>query len=167
MNYNTKSKSSVGTRREGARGFTIIEVVLVLAIAGLIFLIVFLALPALQRSQRDTQRRNDLGRATAALQQYQSNNRGSLPAIATFTGGSFTSSYLTNAGSTFNDPTTGSTYAFTNGGSGAGAFATPAIGQISVRLSATCGTGAYLGGGSRNAALVMTLETGGQYCQSI
>ena len=38
-------------------GFTIIEVVLVLAIAGLIFLMVFIALPTLQRSQRDTQRR--------------------------------------------------------------------------------------------------------------
>ena len=43
-------------------GFTIIEVVLVLAIAGLIFLMVFLALPALQRSQRDTQRKNDMAR---------------------------------------------------------------------------------------------------------
>ena len=31
-------------------GFTIIEVVLVLAIAGLIFLMVFIALPAIQRS---------------------------------------------------------------------------------------------------------------------
>lgn len=41
-------------------GFTIIEVVLVLAIAGLIFLMVFVALPALQRNQRDTQRKNDL-----------------------------------------------------------------------------------------------------------
>ncbi|MBS7346174.1 MAG: type II secretion system protein, partial [Candidatus Sacchiramonaceae bacterium] len=39
-------------------GFTIIEVVLVLAIAGLIFLVVFIALPALQRNQRDTQREN-------------------------------------------------------------------------------------------------------------
>ena len=38
-------------------GFTIIEVVLVLAIAGLIFLMVFLALPALQRSQRDALRK--------------------------------------------------------------------------------------------------------------
>jgi hypothetical protein cdiviTM7_02704 len=37
-------------------GFTIIEVVLVLAVAGLIFLMVFLALPALQRSQRDTRK---------------------------------------------------------------------------------------------------------------
>ena len=36
------------------RGFTIIEVVLVLAIAALIFLMVFIALPALQASQRDT-----------------------------------------------------------------------------------------------------------------
>ncbi|PLS80866.1 hypothetical protein CYG49_03830, partial [Candidatus Saccharibacteria bacterium] len=42
-------------------GFTIIEVVLVLAIAALIFLIVFLAVPALQRGQRDTQRRSDVG----------------------------------------------------------------------------------------------------------
>ena len=38
------------------KGFTIIEVVLVLAIAGLIFLMVFIALPALQRTQRNTQR---------------------------------------------------------------------------------------------------------------
>lgn len=61
------------------KGFTIIEVVLVLAIAGLIFLMVFTALPALQRSQRDTQRKNDLGRFASQLQQYQSNNRGKVP----------------------------------------------------------------------------------------
>lgn len=58
------------------KGFTIIEVVLVLAIAGLIFLMVFVALPALQRSQRDTARRNDLARVDTALVQYQTNNQG-------------------------------------------------------------------------------------------
>ena len=58
------------------KGFTIIEVVLVLAIAGLIFLMVFIALPALQRSQRDTQRKNDLARLNTALTSYQSNNKG-------------------------------------------------------------------------------------------
>lgn len=58
------------------KGFTIIEVVLVLAIAGLIFLMVFVALPALQRSQRDTQRRNDLSRVDTSLVQYQTNNQG-------------------------------------------------------------------------------------------
>ena len=60
-------------------GFTIIEVVLVLAIAGLIFLMVFLALPALQRSQRDTQRRDDLARFASQISQYESNNRGKVP----------------------------------------------------------------------------------------
>ncbi|MBR5620870.1 type II secretion system protein [Candidatus Saccharibacteria bacterium] len=55
-------------------GFTIIEVVLVLAIAGLIFLMVFIALPALQRSQRDTARRNDMSRVDTSLVQYQTNN---------------------------------------------------------------------------------------------
>lgn len=55
-------------------GFTIIEVVLVLAIAGLIFLMVFVALPALQRSQRDTQRRQDMSRVNNSVVQYQTNN---------------------------------------------------------------------------------------------
>ncbi|MBO7720486.1 type II secretion system protein [Candidatus Saccharibacteria bacterium] len=61
------------------KGFTIIEVVLVLAIAGLIFMMVFLALPALQRSQRDTQRRDDMARFAAQIAQYQTNNRGRVP----------------------------------------------------------------------------------------
>ncbi len=54
----TKRKMSAMRPDEGTRGgFTIIEVVLVLAIAGLIFLMVFIALPALQRAQRDSQRK--------------------------------------------------------------------------------------------------------------
>ncbi len=61
------------------QGFTIIEVVLVLAIAGLIFLMVFVALPTLQRSQRDMQRRDDLARVATAITQFQSNNNGSVP----------------------------------------------------------------------------------------
>ena len=51
-------------------GFTIIEVVLVLAIAGLIFIVVFLALPALQKSQRDNARKQDVARTIAGMQQY-------------------------------------------------------------------------------------------------
>lgn len=65
------------------KGFTIIEVVLVLAIAGLIFLMVFIALPALQRSQRDAQRKEDIGKVLSQLQQYQSNNRGRIPGEVT------------------------------------------------------------------------------------
>lgn len=58
------------------KGFTIIEVVLVLAIAGLIFLMVFIALPALQRSQRDQARKADVSSVAAAVTSYTSNNRG-------------------------------------------------------------------------------------------
>lgn len=58
------------------QGFTIIEVVLVLAIAGLIFLMVFIALPALQRSQRDAQRKKQANSVIAAINNYAANNRG-------------------------------------------------------------------------------------------
>lgn len=61
------------------QGFTIIEVVLVLAIAALIFLMVFIALPALQRNQRDTAAKQEVGDVLAALTTFQSNNRGRLP----------------------------------------------------------------------------------------
>ena len=76
-------------------GFTIIEVVLVLAIAGLIFLMVFVALPALQRSQRDTARRNDMSRVDTSLVQYMTNNQsnkdGQLPKAGVYDGTNFTS----------------------------------------------------------------------------
>ncbi len=60
-------------------GFTIIEVVLVLAIGGLIFLMVFVALPSLQRSQRNTQRKRDIDRVASAIIEYQKHNKGKLP----------------------------------------------------------------------------------------
>ena len=61
------------------KGFTIIEVVLVLAIAGLIFLMVFIALPALQRSQRNTRRRQDMSRILSSFTDYAANNGGKVP----------------------------------------------------------------------------------------
>lgn len=67
------------TIKNPKKGFTIIEVVLVLAIAGLIFLMVFVALPALQRMQRNTQRKNDLARFVAAVVDYQARNNGRMP----------------------------------------------------------------------------------------
>ena len=69
----------MSTQQKTKKGFTIIEVVLVLAIAGLIFMMVFLALPALQRAQKDTQRRDDMGRFAAQIANYQTNNRGQVP----------------------------------------------------------------------------------------
>ena len=65
------------TKRE--EGFTIIEVLIVLAIAGLIILIVFLAVPALQRNSRNTQRKNDAAAIASAAQNVVNNTNGNLP----------------------------------------------------------------------------------------
>src|SRR5687767_12150005 len=91
------------TKKE--KGFTIIEVVLVLAIAGLIFLMVFIALPALQRGQRDQQRRNDLGRLQTAVQAYQSNNRNKIPDDDKWD--DLKADYLEAGNDTFEDPSRG------------------------------------------------------------
>lgn len=69
------------TKRE--EGFTIIEVLIVLAIAGLIILIVFLAIPALQRNSRNTQRKNDASALASAYSEYVNNHGGKSPAADT------------------------------------------------------------------------------------
>ena len=72
MNKKIESKFN----KNNFKGFTIIEVVLVLAIAGLIFLMVFLGLPALQRAQRDTQRKQDVAMVVTTLHNWKANNKG-------------------------------------------------------------------------------------------
>lgn len=83
----------MNVQKNTKEGFTIIEVVLVLAIAGLIFLMIFIAWPALQRSQRDTARKNDLNTVASAVASYRSNNRGNNP-----TGAASLNAYIDNLG---------------------------------------------------------------------
>lgn len=118
------------------KGFTIIEVVLVLAIAGLIFLMVFIALPALQRGQRDTQRKQDLSRISTQLTNYTSSNRGAIPGDDSTSLCGFVTGYLGGSGCTagddYSDPS-GSNYVI---------VPTPntlAVGQIGYWAQANCG----------------------------
>jgi prepilin-type N-terminal cleavage/methylation domain-containing protein len=142
------------------KGFTIIEVVLVLAIAGLIFLMVFIALPALQRNQRDTQRKNDMGRVQTAIQNYQSNNRNGLPDLSN-NGSAFISSYLTVGGDSFSDPD-GTTYTFRDGVS-PGTFDH----TIYFSIAHVCGTdGTPVAASGGKIALQYKLEGGGTDCVS-
>ena len=159
-------------------GFTIIEVVLVLAIAGLIFLMVFVALPALQRSQRDTQRRQDLSRAITAVQNYQANNDGTIPSFDD----NFVTNYLKVGGDSFQDPG-GTAYAFYNAATGttkgigscgvttAGAEckiqapSTFTSGRIVAVKNATCkGEKAVYASGANQFVLLMKLEGAGIAC---
>ncbi len=82
------------------RGFTIIEVMIVLTIAGLILLIVFLAVPALQRNSRNTQRKADVEAALAAISEFSANNSGAIPAVACGSAPSYTFSAGTCAAPT-------------------------------------------------------------------
>ena len=65
---------------EKHKGFTIIEVLVVLAIAGLIMVVVFLAVPALQRTGRNNALNSDARSVLAAVGNYRTNNGGTLPA---------------------------------------------------------------------------------------
>ena len=64
-------------------GFTIIEVLIVLAIAGLIMLVVLLAVPGLQRSQANTAAKTDATHIAAGITDYTANNSGTLPTNTT------------------------------------------------------------------------------------
>ncbi len=58
------------------KGFTLIEIVIVLAIAGLLLIVVFVAVQGAQRSRRDGQRQQDASRALAAMELCSSRNAG-------------------------------------------------------------------------------------------
>lgn len=72
----------------GQDGFTIIEVLIVLAIAGLIMVVVFLAVPALQRSSRNNALNTDANNILTQVGSFSSDNNGTLPTGATLTAGS-------------------------------------------------------------------------------
>jgi prepilin-type N-terminal cleavage/methylation domain-containing protein len=140
------------------KGFTIIEVVLVLAIAGLIFLMVFIALPALQRNQRDTQRKNDISRVQTAIQNFQSNNRNKLPSFDA----AFVSGYLTTGGDSFADPN-GNAYVFKNASNPTTFDTTKA--EIYYTVGAVCdGEIVDIGKGGQKVAVQYKLEGGGVAC---
>jgi prepilin-type N-terminal cleavage/methylation domain-containing protein len=73
-------------KKADQKGFTIIEVMIVLAIAGLIILIVLLAVPALQRNSRNTAIKNDASAVAGGINEFASNNDGDAPTAITGTG---------------------------------------------------------------------------------
>lgn len=153
-------------------GFTIIEVLIVLAVAGLIMAIVLIAIPQLQRNQRNTSRRDIAGRIKTEIDAFSGNNNGNIPVQnAANTAGnfgnttatqtlSFTGRYLT--GVNINDPSTGTPVA-SNVAAGA-VPATPAVGTIYYRTGQICAGEVMAAGNARNYAVIMGLEGGAGYC---
>lgn len=149
-------------------GFTVIEVVLVLAIAGLIFLMIFVALPALNRSQRDAQRRDDMMLFLKKVKDYQTNNRGALPdspdkwksIITDYIGGNF----VDPNGSDY-DLSVADCNGGTNGCSNQIDNNSPFSNTIKIYKAATCdGEDAKPANNIRKIAIQYKLEGGGVYC---
>jgi len=167
-------------KRQTQKGFTIIEVLIVLAIAGFIILVVFLAVPALQRSERNIERKHDVGTLLAALSEYKNNNAFALPALIRYAGAP-NAIYLENASGTGNISTFDFVY-YHGFPSSAGspseitiATYTPAMDgtnisgteQLNVVTGAICtadGT-AMTAGGGQNVAILYTLEVNTKACQ--
>jgi type IV pilus assembly protein PilA len=157
--------------KKSDKGFTIIEVMIVLAIAGLIILIVFLAVPALQRNSRNTQRKNDVSGLIAAISEYSNNNAGVLPKDQATLDSAATNAklgyfdplhvYFTTAAPAVPSPIT----------SGAGSKTVVTTDDIIVAVGFKCSsaTTAPSADTSRSIAVVYAVETGGNptyQCQS-
>ena len=170
--------------KNNKKGFTIIEVVLVLAIAGLIFLMVFIALPALQRSQRNTRRRQDMARILSAFNDFQANNNGKMPTSAQTNdfmnryvgaansdqrldpdGTAYTLTFIGHVGTGSGDKADNSLY---NGTTGTATPTTPTDQHIIYYwTNAKCGTSeghVGKGNGDREIAIFYYLEGGAIYC---
>lgn len=134
------------------KGFTIVEVLIVLAIAGVIMLVVFLAVPALQRNSRNTQRRSDASHLAALVNEYTANHAGALPTTVGSGGLDVTSEH-------FAIMTTPVTADIINGIATKGTTST-----MKINTNATCDetTGTVSGGTStRQFAISFQVETSG------
>lgn len=157
------------TKKE--KGFTIIEVLIVLAIAGLILLVVFLAVPALQRNARNTQRSTDAGNILSAVSEYVGNNNGQLPAVGATSG---SGNALTIGASTSNTiPVTLGYYqasAVTITDNSSGNLANPEdTDVIRIVRGASChptNVGDAQAGSARAVVVLYTLESNSQQCRA-
>ena len=80
MGYFSHSKNKVReTKSLNQKGFTITEVVIVLAIVGAIIAVVLLAVPRLQRMGRNSQRNADIQTIIQAINDYAASHTSALP----------------------------------------------------------------------------------------
>jgi prepilin-type N-terminal cleavage/methylation domain-containing protein len=135
-------------------GFTLIEIVLVLAIAGLILIIVFLGVAGAQRNRRDSVRKTDLNRLASQVETFAGNHDGNYP--PDLSSASDWGASGTYTPSNFSDPLTDTSY-FTIGYT-TGATPGAAVGSLSYQLGGTGCDGSALSG--KQFMLQIRLEQG-------
>jgi hypothetical protein len=123
---------------------------------------VFIALPALQRNQRDTARKNDVSVVAAAVTSYTGNNKGTFP----------TASQLGNYLNDLSDNSEKGKVTV-NKTAATGTKISPADAAITIVKGKTCGSADTSGvvmnaGTTRQFAVITKLESGGgqYFCQT-
>lgn len=139
--------------KTGSAGFTIIEALIVLASAGLILMMVFLALPALQRNARNSQRRQDASKILGLVSHFELTNSGVFPADNT---------YLSSATLNYYSLSNVSTTPMTPGGASVTGTGIDSISIYNYHRcnEATPGQATSVGAGYRDIVAVFRIETG-------
>lgn len=156
-------------KQKAQQGFTLIEVMIVLAIAGLILLVVFLAVPALQRNARNTQRREDAGNILSAVSEYVANNNGSIPVAQANLGSGKSATLGTGAGINTVPISLGIYDAADVSVVAQGTYGTKnntAEDTAVIVTGATCATNDPTGGTARSVVVLYTLENNVKQCRA-
>lgn len=162
-----------GLALKGSQGFTLIEVTLVLALAGVIMTMAFLAYRQASANRRDTQRRADANRIITELQNYYG-DKSAWPEFSTNKAACATDSntfsifiqkYLCDGGTSFLSPD-GTNYNLVN-------YAYPSSDKstknnITFLPDYRCGSDPLIPTSSpRSAMIIMGLEKGSPLCKDI
>lgn len=147
------------------QGFTIIEVMIVLAIGGMIILVVLLAVPAVQRNARNTAIKSDASAVAGAISEFSSNNDGAKPVAANSDNVSGTVTINNASGTAATAKIQASTTWF-DGDGAPGAAITPVAGELRVYFGAKCpvtvtGASVLPTTNTRGTAIVYGVETSG------
>lgn len=147
-------------------GFTIVETLITMAIAGLMLALIIMAIPALIRNGRNNQRKQDAAAILQAVSHYELNNSGSMPSACSFTctsGGNFLDPANSVAKLTYYDP---SGIILTNGSAGSPSNWGPFSELDKIRIynyqkcdPNTRGQGTFSGAGYNDVVALYTIET--------
>lgn len=120
-------------KKTQSEGFTIIEVMIVLAIAAIILVIVLLAVPALQRNSRNTTIKNDANTVAGLINTAEGNSDGKTPTALTFASPNVTITDTTSEKGTVSGGTTVKSVI---------AVPTPPVGEVDVYFGYDCNAAA-------------------------
>lgn len=151
--------------KKDEQGFTIIEVMIVLAIAALILVVVLVAIPQLQRNQRNQARQSMTARIVTEINNYAGNNNGQYPDANNTAWGDFVGRYLDDPNA-YSDPLTDTNIAHQSNTTfnASRNLASFDPGEANYVVGSICDGEDIQPGEARNFSYQVGLEGGAVYC---